>query len=73
MYCQQRILPGGGGNPGVEVDRCGHHETIVVIRVLANQVYATWRLKKARSWAVPEQTPKSPEHFAQIGLFIHGT
>jgi hypothetical protein len=42
------VIPRRSGNVGVELNRGRHDETIVVVRVLANQIYATRRATNYR-------------------------
>ena len=43
-----RIFSRGRGHPGVQIHRDGHHESFIVIGVLADQVHAPRRAKYPR-------------------------
>ncbi len=34
------VVARGGGDPGVHIHRHGHHEAVVIVGVLADQIYA---------------------------------
>src|SRR5579864_3470419 len=62
VYLDGAIFGGGDGHPAIELKGGGHDKTLVVIRMLADQVDASGRAIEAAALAI-----QAAEFIAQIG------
>ena len=66
MQQELAVTAGSNSDPDVEFDRGRHHETVVVVGVLANEVDATRSSVHARATTVT-----LAESLLQLGCYLH--
>src|SRR5208283_1053791 len=64
------VVTGADRNIGVELQCCGHDETVVVVSVLTDEIHPTWGTKNAHRGAEPNVDVTTQSLDDRIGL--HG-